>query len=168
MIKKVLLTIIFLGFVFQSCASKEERLEKQKAKVEEIKDNLNNERGDKLFYSSDSTRSSFTYFTVDGEIVIINEKMYIGNSGNSINLHFYDDDKIILTELKQLFYERKEKGFDKQSINIKIYFDYNGDVLASEKVLKRKIVEMTEEEQKYILNHSRKLFELSQNNLDKK
>ncbi len=166
MANKVLIIMIFLGLVFQSCASKEERLEKQKAKVEEIKDNLNNERGAKLFYSSDTTNSSFTYFTVDGEIVIINEEMYIGNSGHSLNLHFYNNDKIIHTELKQMFYERKEKGFDKQPINIKIYFDYNGDVLAAEKVRKKKMVEMTEEEQQNILNHSQKLFELSKDNLE--
>lgn len=163
-----LILTLLLTLALISCASKEERLLKQKAKVEELKDNLNNERGGKLFYASDNTRSTFTYFTLDGEIVIINEEMLVENLGNSFNLHFYDNDKIIHTEQRQMFYERKKDKLVKKNVTILIYFDYNGDVLSAEKIVNGKLEDISEDEQNNILNHSRKLYELSENNLAKK
>lgn len=164
----ILILTLLLTLTFISCASKEERLLKQKAKVEELKDNLNTQRGAKLFYASDNTRSSFTYFMVDGEIVIINEEMLVANLGNSFNLHFYDKGKIIHTEQRQMFYEQKEEKFDKKNITILIYFDYNGEILSAEKIVNGKPEQISEDEQNNILNRSRKLFELSKDNLEKK
>ena len=156
------LTLIFFSAVLIfACASKEERLQKQMGKVEEIKNKYDLERGNKLFFSNDSIRTSFTYFLDNGEIVIINEEMYTRNLGQSFNLHFYDNKNSIHTELVQMNYELQENKFDKHTADISIFFDDDGDVLESRKLVNNKLIEMDKDEISTILNHSKKILQLS-------
>ena len=156
------LTLIFFSAVLIfACASKEERLQKQMGKVEEIKNKYDLVRGNKLFFSNDSIRTSFTYFLDNGEIVIINEEMYTRNLGQSFNLHFYDNKNSIHTELVQMNYELQENKFDKHTADISIFFDDDGDVLESRKLVNNKLIEMYKDEISTILNHSKKILQLS-------
>jgi len=156
------LTLIFFSVVLNvACASKEERLQKQMEKVEDIKNKYDMVRGNKLFFSNDSIRTSFTYFLDNDEIAIINEEMYTKNLGQSFNLHFYDRTKTICIELVQMNYEPKENKFDKHTADISIFFDDDGDVLESRKLVNNKPQEMEKDEISSILNHSKKILQLS-------
>lgn len=154
--------IVFFGLLLlSSCASKEEQIESQKLKVEQIKNNYDLKRGTKLYYSTDKINSSFTYFTDNNDIVIINEEMFISNLGHSSNLHFYNNNKIIYTEMIQMLYEPQESGFDKKTTDITIYYDDKGNVLDYKKLTNKRPDEMSEDELKELLDHSRKIFDLA-------
>lgn len=166
---KILLSVLFLVLTLNlSCASREERLEKVKQQVEELKNNTELIRGHKLFYATDSLSSSFTYFHDGSTIRIINEEMIISNLGNSFNLHYYDNGSLIYIEQRQLKYAPSEKGFDKLISNIDIYFDKSGNLLESDKIINQQKVEMSQSDIEEIFNHSRKLYEISQKDFSEK
>lgn len=160
--------VFFIGLLLFSCASREEQIENQRLKVEQIKNNYDLKRGSKLFYSTDTINSSFTYFMDNEDIVIINEEMIISNLGQSFNLHFYNNDKIIYTEMQQMLYEPSESGFEKKTSDITIFYDNSGNVLDYKKFTNKKPAELTQNELEELANHCKKIFELSKNDLKQK
>lgn len=162
---RFLIIAILIVPIFAACASKEERLEQQIEKVEKIKNNFDLQRGSKLFYTVDSLSSTFTYFIDTDGIAVINEELFVSDRGQSFNLHYFDNDKLIYIEMQQMFYIPKEIGFDKENSDIAVYFEGDGDVLDYRKIVNRASKEMSTKELDEIYNHSMKLFSLSKENL---
>jgi hypothetical protein len=150
-----------------SCASNEEKLEIIKMKVESIRNNYDLIRGNKLFYITDNIKSNFTYFLDGNKIAIINEEMLIGNTTNSFNLHFYYNDKIIFSEYRQLNYKPIENTFDKQSVDITIFYDNNGNILEKIKIINQEQIQLSEKDISEYYNHSKKIFNLAKNDFIK-
>lgn len=145
--------LIFVTFFLTaySCASKEEVLEKNKAAVEEIKDNLKGAKEVQGFLVKGEDRSRFRGYFQNDELLLINEDVSIGYWSGSTNIYFIKDGDFI-------HYTQKEVGTDgpqsrnKRMINIEIYFD-GKNVLEAIKVINQKNVDISRDEINGILDH---------------
>lgn len=152
--------------MFSACASHEEKLEQLKQKVNLISEELKSVKGEHLFYTDDKVRSRFTYYIVEDEIKFINEEMFT-ETEHSLNLYYFDDSNLIFLDGKSIDYQPKEKSYNKITSNLKIYF-FNDIVLESDVIRNRQVVTLEDDVIKKIISHSKKMFELATDHLNKK
>lgn len=149
---RIFILILFALFLTAySCASKEEKLEMNKAAVDQIKDNLKGAKEVQGLFVKGENRSRFRGYFQDDELLIINEDVSIGYWSGSTNIYFVKDGDFI-------HYTQKEVGTDgpqsrnKRMINVEIYFD-GKNVLEATKVINQKSVDISREEIDGILDH---------------
>ncbi len=162
--KFLIITIFALSFFLNSCASREQRLERTKEKVNVINEELKTIKGENLFYSDEKNRSRFTFYLIDEKIKFINEELF-SEFGHFVNLYYFENRKLIYLDSKSLGYIPDENGFIKKPATRKIYF-YGDEILESDVIIKSERVELSRDELDEIIGHSNTLMRLSSEHLD--
>jgi|SRR5690606_33248359 len=157
------IVIILAAIILISCASREEKLERTKEKVDAMKESLANIKGDNIYINEPDSRNRISYYLIDDKISFINEEIKT-HSSHFINLYYYDNGKLIYLNSKGLDYQQTEEKFDKLAKNYSVYF--NGtEILESAVIVNKAYVDLTDDEKNKILEYSSKIYNMSEEHL---
>ncbi|MFO7526254.1 MAG: hypothetical protein R6W68_12455 [Ignavibacteriaceae bacterium] len=158
-----LITLCFL--LLLNCASREEKLEKTKEYVNQIKEALTNIKGESIVWTDSSMSSRSTYYIIDDKIKYINEEQYT-RTGHFVNLYYFNNDKLVHINSRGMDYVNENDKLKKKASRVQIYFD-DDEVLESIIIENGVEVELNENNKLFILDHSKKLMSLAREDLNK-
>lgn len=158
-----LLTLCIL--LLLNCASREEKLERTKEFVNQIKEALISIKGESIVLTDSSISSRSTYYIIDDKICYINEEQYT-RTGHFVNLYYYQNDRLVHINSRGMDYVNDNDKLIKKSIRAQIYFN-NEEVLESTIIENGDNIELDENYKLMILAHAQKLMTLAREDLQK-